>query len=121
MGSSTSWWVPFQSAANWPASAATRKGWACSNMSNSALFVPTTVPCRSLAEYVMLLLSRLQSADERAAARIRDAVGDRSACIVLDDERINVRVEGTQVVASSTVTAGEDGRGVTSRTTTLDL
>jgi hypothetical protein len=90
-------------------------------MSSNTPFPTTVVPCRSLAEYIMLLHSRLEAEDHIAAARLRDAVGDRSACIVLDDERVVVRFEGVRLVASSTLASEADGGGVTSRATTLDF
>jgi len=90
-------------------------------MSSSTSFATTVVPCRSLAEYIMLLQSRLEAEDDIAAGRLRDAVGDRSACIVLDGERVEVRFNGSRLIASSTLTVAPDGSGMTSRATTLDL
>ena len=90
-------------------------------MSNSTPFPVTVVPCRSLAEYIVLLQSRLEAEDETAAGRLRDAVGDRTAVIVLDDERVEVRFEGTRLIVSSTLTGETDGSGTTTRATTLDL
>jgi hypothetical protein len=90
-------------------------------MSNSVAFDTTVVPCRSLGEYVTLLLSRLEAEEPAAAARIRDAVGDRSACLTLDDERVEVRFEGSQLVVRSTLNTDQDGSGLTSRAATLDL
>jgi hypothetical protein len=92
-------------------------------MSSSVALAASVIPCRTLVEYVLLLLERLALDDPAAAARIREAVGDRSAIIMLDGERIRVWFEGSQlrVLSISDTGTDADGTGETSRSTTLDL
>jgi hypothetical protein len=90
-------------------------------MSIDPVLSSTVVPCRSLAEYVSLLLTRLEADDPAAAARIREVVGTRSASVVLDDERIDFRFEGSRLVVQSSSNGTVAGTGWTTRATTLDL
>jgi hypothetical protein len=92
-------------------------------MSSSVLLEGAVIPCRTLPEYVVLLLERLEESDPLAAARIREAVGNRSAIITLDDERIKVWFEGVQlrVLSMPESAADADGKGDVSRSTTLEL
>lgn len=84
------------------------------------------VPCRSLAEYVRALVTRLAAADPVAVARLRRVVGDRRALLTLDDETVRVAfAEGGLVVEPVTPDAAADdtvdGEGATDRATVLDL
>ena len=92
-------------------------------MSASVVLEGAVVPCRTLAEYVALLLERLEAGDAPAAARIREAVGNRSAIIALDGERIKIWFEGGQlrVLSMPDSSIGINGTGAISRSTTLEL
>ncbi len=78
-------------------------------------------PCRSLAEYIHELVARLAAADPDAAARLREAVGDRRARIRLADESVHVRFRGEELDVRGPGRGKVDGEGATDRQTVLDL
>lgn len=93
-------------------------------MSISALPGSRAAPCRTLAEYVTLLVARLAEAEPEGAARIRAIVGGRSARFTLGAESVQVAFEpdGSLRVAPDGGSGGAvDGAGATSRATTLQL
>lgn len=86
-------------------------------------------PCRTLAEYVTLLVERLGVGEPALLARLREVVGGRAARIALDDEAVEVRFAGDALVVrqlgAPDGAPGDapavDGDGGTDRLTTLDL
>jgi hypothetical protein len=80
-------------------------------------------PCRSLAQYIRLLIARLDEKEPAAATRIRTLVGRRRARIALDDETVIVGFSATD----GRLMVGDDdgqpvaGSGVTDRATVLAL
>src|SRR4051812_14304844 len=83
----------------------------------------TETPCRSLAQYIRLLIESLDMGEPAASARIRTLVGHRIARITLDNETVIVRFSQ----ADGQLVAGEDegqpvsGSGATDRATVLAL
>lgn len=83
----------------------------------------TEPPCRSLAQYIRLLIARLDQDEPAAAARIRTLVAHRHARITLDDETVIVRFSH----ADGRLVVGDDdgqpvsGSGATDRATVLAL
>jgi hypothetical protein len=79
-------------------------------------------PCRTLAEYVTELVSRLGQEEPSRLSRLREVVGSRRARIRLDKEVVLVQFEGaTLVVGDAGDDAPVDGAGRTDRATTLAL
>jgi hypothetical protein len=80
------------------------------------------VPCRSLDDYVSELVERLGARDRAALARLRQAVGERSARIAVDEQSIDVRFDGGRlVIEASREERDVDGSGCCDRRTVLDL
>ena len=80
-------------------------------------------PCRSLAQYIRLLIARLDEGEPAAAARIRTLVGRRRARITLDDETVIVgfsQADGRLVVGDDD-DGPVSGSGTTDRATVLAL
>jgi hypothetical protein len=82
----------------------------------------TQPPCRTLAEYVTELVSRLGQEEPSRLSRLREVVGSRRARIRLDKEVVLVQFEGANlVVRDGGDEAPVDGMGSTDRETTLAL
>jgi hypothetical protein len=81
----------------------------------------TAPPCRTLAEYVRELVSRLAAADPAASTRLRAIVGSRSARVTLDAETVIVRFGARGLSVRAVKGGAADGSGHTDRATTLDL
>jgi hypothetical protein len=83
-----------------------------------------TMPlCRSLREYIVELIARLDEADPDAVDRVRMVVGERRARIVLDEEAVEAWFQGGSlvVVEADAWVGAVDGTGRTDRAATLDL
>ena len=78
-------------------------------------------PCRTLAEYVGELITRLGAADPAALERMRAVVDGRRARIVLGEETVDVRFAGDDLLVEPPGAGAPDGTGVTDRATTLEL
>jgi hypothetical protein len=81
----------------------------------------TSPPCRTLAEYVRELVSRLAAADPAALTRLRAIVAERRARITLDAETVLVRFGARGLSVRTAKRGAADGSGRTDRATTLDL
>lgn len=78
-------------------------------------------PCRSLGEYVRLLLRELARHDPAAYRRIGQVVGTRRAWLTLDDETFEVAMRGGRLSVRKPSDRRPDGVGRTSRSCTFDL
>ncbi|MGQ0649317.1 MAG: hypothetical protein ACT4P7_17330 [Gemmatimonadaceae bacterium] len=78
-------------------------------------------PCRSLGEYVRLLLRALARDDAAAYRRIGEIVGTRRAWLTLDDETYEVSMRDGRLSVRKPSTRHPHGRGRTSRLCTFDL
>lgn len=90
-------------------------------MSISATTGRRAVPCRTLAQYLELLLGRLGEADPAAVGRIRQVVGPRRARITLDEESVDVSFAGDRFVVEPAGPVAVSGAGATTRAVVLDL
>ena len=80
-----------------------------------------TPPCRSLGEYVRLLLREVERHDPLARARIAAVVERRRAWITLDAETVEVSLRNGRLSVRKPVSRAPSGEGRTSRVCTLDL
>jgi len=90
-------------------------------MSIDALPTRRVVPCRTLAEYLQLLLARLAAGEPAAAARIREVVGARRARITLDAESADVFFADDGTFHVEPPAGAVAGTGTTFRGVVLDL
>ncbi|MEP6691320.1 MAG: hypothetical protein ABJD07_09195 [Gemmatimonadaceae bacterium] len=83
---------------------------------------PPPIPCRTLGQYITLLIERLQAQDPEGVARIRALVGRRGARVSLDDESVIVRFARARLVLERNGPRRVvDGEGTTDRQTVLAL
>jgi hypothetical protein len=78
-------------------------------------------PCRSLGEYVVELVGRLERAEPAAVERMRSVVGDRRARIRLDEEVVDVAFGADGSLRVDGPSGRVDGEGAVDRQTVLDL
>ena len=90
-------------------------------MSIEALPIRHSVPCRTLAEYLQLLLARLGAGEPAAAVRIREVVGARRARITLDAESADIFFAADGSFHAEPPVGAVAGTGTTSRAVVLAL
>lgn len=79
-------------------------------------------PCRTLAQYIEMLIATLGEHEPASLLRLREVVGARRARITLDDETVLVRfVRDRLAVEEAIRDVAADGSGETDRLTTLEL
>jgi hypothetical protein len=79
------------------------------------------VPCRSLGEYIVELVARLEAGDAEAVRRMREVVGPRRALVRLDDESVSIGFDSEGRLDVGPAEGQIDGSGATDRQTVLDL
>jgi hypothetical protein len=79
------------------------------------------IPCRSLGEYIVELVARLEEGDGEAAQRLREVVGPRRGVVRLDDESVAIGFDTDGRLDVGPDDSRVDGVGATDRQTVLDL
>jgi hypothetical protein len=79
------------------------------------------VPCRSLGEYIVELVARLDAGDAAAGRRLREVVGSRRGLVRVDDEAVLIGFDAGGHLQVGREDGSADGVGSTDRQTVFDL